>query len=57
MVDIFQDKTKSLPKSDSQIVRVPLEKMDLMDSTQPPPKVSADMGIVHVPNAGSNNGR
>jgi hypothetical protein len=54
MANIFQDPSKSMPKSDPQIVRVPFEKMDLMDSQQPPPKTSADMGIQHVPNAGSN---
>lgn len=50
MANIFQDPTKAVPRSDSQIVRVPFEKMDLMNSTQPPPKTSADLGIKHVPN-------
>lgn len=51
--NIYQDPSKSLPKRDEQIVRVPLEKMDTMNATQPTPKQSPDMGIQHVPNAGS----
>ena len=53
MANIFQDPSKSMPKRDSQIVRVPFEKMDLMNSTMPQPKQSQDMGIQHVPNAGT----
>jgi hypothetical protein len=52
-VNIFQDNTKSLPKRDAQIVRVPLEDMDTMTKTKPTPSQSADLGIQHVPNAGS----
>ena len=55
MPNIFQDPTKSVPRSDSQIVRVPFEKMDLMNSTQPPPISSPDLGIKHVPNAGNGS--
>jgi hypothetical protein len=57
MANIFTDPTKSVPRSDSQIVRVPFEKMDLMNSTMPTPKQSPDLGIRHVPNAGNGNGR
>lgn len=57
MANIFSDPTKSVPRSDSQIVRVPFEKMDLMDSTQPPPKQSPDMSVKHVSNNGGSNGR
>ncbi len=53
-MDIFHNPTKSAPKRDSQIIRVPLEKMDLMNSTMPTPSQSGDLGIQHVPNAGSN---
>ena len=52
MPNIFQDPTKSVPKRDEQIVRVPLEDMDLMTKTRPTPKQSADLGIKHVPNEG-----
>jgi hypothetical protein len=53
--DIFQNPSKSVPKADPQIVRVPLEQMDLMARKDfiPRPTQSADMGIQHVPNAGS----
>jgi hypothetical protein len=56
-MNIFQDPTKSTPRSDSQIVRVPFEKMDLMNSTMPTPKQAPDLSIKHVPNAGNGNGR
>lgn len=56
MPNIFQDPTKSLPKKDSQIVRVPLEDMDTMTKTMPTPKQSGELGIQHVPNAGGTNG-
>jgi hypothetical protein len=52
-VNIFQDPSKSLSKRDAQIVRVPLEDMDTMTKTKPTPSQSADLGIQHVPNAGS----
>ena len=51
--NIFQDPTKSLPKTDEQIVRVPLEKMDLTDGLIPTNIKSDRLGIQHVPNAGS----
>jgi hypothetical protein len=51
--NIFQDPSKSLPKRDAQIVRVPLEDMDTMTKTMPTPRQSTDLGIQHVPNAGS----
>jgi hypothetical protein len=54
-MNIFQDSTKSLPKADSQIIRVPLEQMDLMARKDfiPTPKQADGMGIQHVPNAGT----
>ena len=53
--NIFQDPTKALPKKDEQIVRVPLEQMDLGGRTGHLPKnIKSDiLGVSHVPNAGS----
>jgi hypothetical protein len=58
MPNVFQDPSKSLPKRDNQIIRVPLEEMDLMARKDhiPTPKQSPELGITHVPNAGGTNG-
>ena len=55
MVDIFRDPTKSLPKKDEQIIRVPLEQLDIGGRTGhiPSPTQADKMTISHVPNAGS----
>jgi hypothetical protein len=55
--DIFRDPTKSLPKKDEQIVRVPFEQQDLggRPSHMPGNPKSGQMGIQHVPNAGSKH--
>jgi hypothetical protein len=55
--DIFQNPAKVTPRADPQIVRVPLEQMDLMARKDfiPRPTQSADLGIQHVPNAGSKS--
>ena len=54
-VNIFQDSTKSIPKSDSQIVRVGMEQSDIggRKSHLPGQQKSDSMTISHVPNAGS----
>ena len=55
MVDIFRDPTKSIPKSDSQIVRVGMNQSEIagrMDHI-PTPKKSPEMSIDHVPTPGS----
>ncbi len=54
-MNIFQDPTKSVPKSDEQIVRVDMEQLDIggRKSHLPGQSKSADMSIDHVPNAGS----
>lgn len=54
-MNIFQDPTKSVPKSDEQIVRVDMEQMDIggRKSHLPGQGKSSDMSISHVPNAGS----
>lgn len=55
MVSIFQDPTKSLPKKDSQIVRVDFEESEIAGRKDhmPSSDKSSDMAISHVPNAGS----
>lgn len=54
-MNIFQDPTKSLPKRDEQIIRVPLEQLDIGGRTShiPKDKMGSGMAIQHVPNAGS----
>jgi hypothetical protein len=53
--NLFQDPTKSVPKSDEQIVRVDMEQLDIggRKSHLPGQGKSSDMSIDHVPNAGS----
>lgn len=53
--NIFQDSTKTVPKKDSQIVRVPMDQDDISGrkSHLPMQSKSSDMTIQHVPNAGS----
>lgn len=55
MPDIFHDATKTVPKSDSQIVRVDMEQQDIggRKSALPGQNKSDSMTIQHVPNAGS----
>lgn len=55
MADIFHDATKSVPKSDSQIIRVDMETQEIggRKSNLPAQDKSSAMSISHVPNAGS----
>jgi hypothetical protein len=55
MVNIFQNDTKSLPKSDSQIVRVSMKENEIAARKDhvPTPSKSSTTAIQHVPNAGS----
>lgn len=57
MGSIFQDPTKSVPKSDAQIVRVDMEQMDIggRKSQLPAGNKATDMSITHVPNAGTKS--
>lgn len=50
--DIFQDPTKSAPKSDPSIIRVPMTQNDIAGREDHIPKGSKadDMSIKHVPN-------
>jgi hypothetical protein len=53
--DLFREPTSSIPKSDSQIVRVDMEQQDIggRKSHLPAQSKSDSMSISHVPNAGS----
>lgn len=55
--NIFQDSTKSVPKSDAQIVRVDMEQQDIggRKSSLPSQQKSPDLSIEHVPNAGTKS--
>jgi hypothetical protein len=52
--DIFQNGTKSLPKSDPQIVRIGMKQNEIAGRTDhvPTPTMGGGMAIQHVPNAG-----
>lgn len=54
-VNIYQNSTKTIPKSDPQIVRVDMDKSDIggRKSHLPNQDKSDDLGLRHVPNAGS----
>jgi hypothetical protein len=51
-VNIFKNSTSTLAKKDEQIVRIDFEKPDLAGKP-PTPSQSGQLGISHVPNAGS----
>lgn len=54
-MDIFQNGTKSVPTSDSQIVRVTMEQNDIggrKDNLPSQTPRSDDMSIKHVPSQG-----
>lgn len=55
MPDIFRNSTKSIPTSDSQIVRVGMEEIEIggRKSNLPAQSKSDSMSIQHVPNAGT----
>jgi hypothetical protein len=53
--NIFQNDTKTLPKRDSQIVRVDFEKQDISGRNVPKPTPSPELSISHVPNGGSKS--
>lgn len=57
-MNIFQNPAKAIPKSDAQIVRVDMEQDELQGrkSHLPSQMKSPDMGISHVPNAGTGIG-
>ena len=57
-LDIFKNSAKSIPTSDSQIVRVDMEEIQVQGrkSHLPAQDKSEVMGLSHVPNAGTNMG-
>lgn len=56
MPNIFENSTKTLPKSDEQIVRVDMEQIDIggRKSHLPSQSKSSVLPINHVPNKGGN---
>lgn len=56
-VNIFQNNSKSIPKSDEQIVRVDMEQIDIggRKSHLPSQEKSGALALSHVPNAGSGS--
>jgi hypothetical protein len=53
MVDIFQNSTKSVPKSSANIVRVPMTQNDIAGRKDHLPKADeSEASVVHVPNQG-----
>ncbi len=51
---IFQNPTNSVPQSDRQIVRVPMDQNEIGGRKDhlPPTRVDPEAGIKHVPNEG-----
>lgn len=54
--DLFVNSTKTLPKSDDQIVRVNMEQIDIggRKSHLPSQDKSGDLTLSHVPNSGGS---
>ena len=54
-INLFENSTKTLPKSDDQIVRVDMEQIDIggRKSHLPSQDKSSVLPISHVPNKGS----
>lgn len=54
-VDIFKNNASSIPTSDSQIIRVDMEQIDIggRKSHLPSGEKATDMSLNHVPNAGT----
>ncbi len=56
-MDIFQDKTRSVPKSSDNIVRVTMTQDELVARKDSMPKAEQSRASVeHVPNRGGNSG-
>ena len=58
-VNIFQNSSKTIPKSDPQIERVDMEQIDIggRKSHLPSQHKEEALSLRHVPNAGSNGSR
>lgn len=50
-IDLFRNSTKSIPESDAQIVRVPLDQLDIggRKTMLPSQHKESNLGISHVP--------
>ena len=54
--DIVSNSTKSIPTSDSQIIRVDMEQQDIGGrKSHLPAKSKNDMTIQHIPNSGTKS--
>jgi len=55
-VNIFQNNTKTLPKSDDQIIRVNMEQIDIggRKSHLPSQDKEGSLALSHVPNSGGS---
>lgn len=49
-IDLFKNSTKSVPESDAQIIRVPLDTLDIggRKGFLPPQQKNSDLGITHT---------
>ncbi len=58
-LNIFQNNAKSIPESDEQIVRVPMDELEIggRKSHLPGQQKSPSMTISHVPNSSSMPGK
>lgn len=54
MVNVWQDPTKTVPRNDPMIVRVPMDQLDISGRKDhlPNQEKSSNMTISHVPNKG-----
>jgi hypothetical protein len=52
--NVFQNSAKALPKRDAQIIRVPMDELEIggRKGHLPSENMSGNMAITHVPNAG-----
>lgn len=54
--NIFSNSTKTIPKSDNQIIRVDMEQQDIGGrKSHLPTQSKNDMTIQHIPNAGTKS--
>jgi len=57
VVNIFQDNTKSIPKKSENIVRVPMDELEIAGRKDHLPAADKnDASIVHVANSGGKSG-
>ena len=56
-IDIFQDKTRSIPRGSENVVRVTMTEDELVARKGSMPKAdSSKANVEHVPNRGGNSG-